>query len=732
MKYRKIKTLLNKKNTHEIFHFLRNAKESERGVLFEYFLLELFKGNGWHVKQNGKKNDFGADLLLFKSALEQTPSFIVQAKNLSRALTYDQTKIELIKFEEKSSKKFKCNNFLVFTLNGFTKSALKLESLGVSLNDHKDIAKLIKTYSVENYLKKPSILLAPHNKKTYRKIKQLSKKKVSFAVIQATGTGKSYLISSQLNDLNKNKKALFVAPTHILIQKQSEKVSWLKNVEYKTYNQVMEEGQSGRLKDLYSLIILDELHRAGANEWQVGIQQLIELNKSAIISGYSATPIRYLDNCRNMSKELFGNNVVYGPDLMTSIATGILRKPKYITAVYQTEDSLSKQFKFNSDIIKGALANWCGHKAIETVLKDLNLSNGNKFIVFCDNEKKLSEIKIQLEYAIKKIAVKNDKEISVEIDQVTYKNSKRKNLEIIERFEQDSDSLKLLFSVNMLNEGIHVEKINGVFLFRKTSSPNIYFQQIGRALSSAAAINPIIIDFVQNSENLFDFNFEKEFSSSILKLNKIRKNHGFRKIELINSIFSRNYTREFFEIINKISDNANPWKVKYQQLKDFYLKNGHCNVAQRSSPLGKFVSRIRDDYKNGRLSQDKIGKLNEIHFNFNYLDSKWISSFHHCLKEADENGMLPINGFDSESKRFYDSMRRLNRKNAVPIEKRIVLDRHGFIWNSYDFAWSRNFLNALILKHDGDDLSTYCKKTSTIGKWIYKHKEELKNFNFKL
>lgn len=48
----------------------------------------------------------------------------------------------------------------------------------------------------------------------------------------------------------------------------------------------------------------------------------------------------------------------------------------------------------------------------------------------------------------------------------------------------ESDKLKLLFCIDMLNEGVHVEGISGVILFRPTISPTIYKQQIGRALTA--------------------------------------------------------------------------------------------------------------------------------------------------------------------------------------------------------------------------------------------------------
>jgi superfamily II DNA or RNA helicase len=57
----------------------------------------------------------------------------------------------------------------------------------------------------------------------------------------------------------------------------------------------MEDNQSERLEDNYSLIIIDELHCSGAEKWQAFIERLLELNSKALFCGYIATPIRYLD-----------------------------------------------------------------------------------------------------------------------------------------------------------------------------------------------------------------------------------------------------------------------------------------------------------------------------------------------------------------------------------------------------------------------------------------------------
>ena len=56
----------------------------------------------------------------------------------------------------------------------------------------------------------------------------------------------------------------------------------------------------------------------------------------------------------------------------------------------------------------------------------------------------------------------------------------------------------------MLNEGVHVEGVDGVVLLRPTVSPTLYLQQVGRALATGRGKGkqPVIFDIVNNFESL--------------------------------------------------------------------------------------------------------------------------------------------------------------------------------------------------------------------------------------
>ena len=90
-----------------------------------------------------------------------------------------------------------------------------------------------------------------------------------------------------------------------------------------------------------------------------------------------------------------------------------------------------------------------------------------KYIVFCANVKHLQEMQKQSKKWFHAI----DPEYHC---YTVYADSSDSDREF-EKFQTDSsDHLKLLYCIDMLNEGVHVRGISGVILFRPTVSPIIY------------------------------------------------------------------------------------------------------------------------------------------------------------------------------------------------------------------------------------------------------------------
>ena len=56
------------------------------------------------------------------------------------------------------------------------------------------------------------------------------------------------------------------------------------------------------------------------------------------------------------------------------------------------------------------------------------------------------------------------------------------------------------------------------------------------------------------------------------------------------------------------------WETNYVALCSFKKENGHCNVPQSFSTLGRWVSKQRQRRRNGQLSASKTKRLDDIGF----------------------------------------------------------------------------------------------------------------------
>ena len=57
------------------------------------------------------------------------------------------------------------------------------------------------------------------------------------------------------------------------------------------------------------------------------------------------------------------------------------------------------------------------------------------------------------------------------------------------------------------------------------------------------------------------------------------------------------------------------WERSFRKAEEFYLKYGHLRITKdggEDQPLGRWISTQRKNYKKGKLSEERIQKLNKI------------------------------------------------------------------------------------------------------------------------
>lgn len=551
-----------------------------------------------------------------------------------------------------------------------------------------------------------TINLFKHNEEAYEKVASLLNKYNKAAVIHPTGSGKSF-IAFKLADDNKDKRFLWASPSEYIFRTQVQNLRReypevsVDNIEFFTYAKlmVMEESEIQNIKPDY--IILDEFHRCGAAGWSTGVERLLKICDKAKVVGLSATHIRYLDGQRNMAKELFNNNIASQITLGEAMVLGILKAPKYVTAIYNYSDELKKYHKWISHLRQQGLKKEA-EKYLEMLRRSLERSiglkevfnkhitkNDGKYIIFCAGYDHMQEM----------IMLSKDWFSDIDKSPHVYElfSEDKKSLRQFEDFKQDSsEHLKLLFCIDMLNEGVHVGNIDGVILFRPTVSPIIYKQQIGRALTAAKQDGTVIIDAVNNFENLYSIDSINIEMKQAIEYYRERGE-------------SDRIVCDYFEIEDEVQESrflfgklekllAAPWEHYYKKAVEYYSAHGDLEVpgnyiCDDGTCLGNWIGNIRSARKTGsrwyKLTDDQINRLNAIGMRWeNKVDYEWNRCYAAAKKFYEYNGHLRvvISYIDEDGIKLGNWIARQRqyrlKGNKVLTEDRIkMLDDIGMIWN---------------------------------------------------
>lgn len=158
-----------------------------------------------------------------------------------------------------------------------------------------------------------------------------------------------------------------------------------------------------------------------------------------------------------------------------------------------------------------------------------------------------------------------------------------------------NENLKLMFSVNMLNEGYHLPDIDGVVMMRPTKSPTVYMQQMGRALAIGNSSNrPVIIDLVDNFDSI---RIIKEVTDKLVEEygKNTEKTDRNKKFEIFD------YTRDVEEVAQKIEDLCKKKTLTIKEKIDLferYIEENpnetiHNDTVFEGYPIGMYLIFIR-------------------------------------------------------------------------------------------------------------------------------------------
>ena len=597
------------------------------------------------------------------------------------------------------------------------------------------------------------IELFEHNQNAYESAVSLMNEAGKAAIIHPTGTGKSF-IGFKLCEDYPDKVICWLSPSDYIFKTQLENLSKAasgyqpENVKFFTYAKLMNMNEDELSAIRPDFIILDEFHRCGAQEWGKGVSVLLKMFESIPVLGMSATNVRYLDNQRDMALELFDGNIASEMTLGEAIVRGILSPPTYILSVFSYKKDLAK-YKNRVKRAQNRAVRDEAEKYYEALRRALDKADGldlvfqkhikeknGKYIVFCANADHMQEMLNKVPEWFGKIDAAPHIYSAYSDDPATSK--------AFREFKEDSsEHLKLLFCINMLNEGVHVEKIDGVILFRPTISPIIYKQQIGRALSASKDKEPVIFDIVNNIENLYSIGaIQQEMQIAInyyhfLGMDEKIVSDRFKIVDEVQNV------RKIFDQLNDTLSAS--WDMMYGFAIQYYNEHGNLEVPRRyKTPdgysLGHWIFTQRRVYRGeayGTLGKDRIEKLEAIGMVWDSIrDISWQRYYDLAKAYYDEHGDLNVpsdykkaNGDDLLA---WIHRIRTYRKSGIQSsylteERMAALDKIGMIWNVPDYLWEENYAGALEFYRKNGHLdipSHYCASNGLkLGAWIRRQRD---------
>lgn len=424
-------------------------------------------------------------------------------------------------------------------------------------------------------------------------------------VVAATGLGKTYLSAF---DSLKYERVLFIAHREEILKQAEDsfnKVRKNSNSGYFTgdrkdkdcstlFATVQTLGQKKYLnesyfpKDSFDYIIIDEFHHAAAGNYT----NIINYFQPKFLLGLTATPER-MDN-----KDVFAlcdYNVAYEVRLKESINKGWLVPFRYYGVFDETDYTKIdyRNGKYDETELEKALMI---NKRAELILRHYKKYESKRAMGFCSSR---SHANYMAGYFCE-----NGIESCAVISGTHLKYSMNRD-EAVKKLKKGD--IKVIFSVDMFNEGIDIPSIDLVMFLRPTESSTIFLQQLGRGLRKSIGKKYLnVLDFIGNYKraNLIPFFLCGRISSSE------REGRGYMPEE---DEYPEDCFVDFdFRLIDLFKRQAKEKSSIFELLKDDYFRVKE-DIKKRPMRLEMFTYMDDDLYEN-------IVKRTETNIFNNYLE----------------------------------------------------------------------------------------------------------------
>ena len=596
--------------------------------------IKIFEGKGFHPKGYIFHKDKQTDIMIGSSNLTQ--SALAENQEWNLFFSSNTQKDIVLKVEEEFDKQWKQSISLT------EEWIEKYQKVYVKPVRHETIkiSKEIKP----NYMQK-NALESLDNLRNNNKDKAL--------LISATGTGKTYLAAFDVKSVHP-KRMLFVVHRRSIAIKAMEtfktiikdKSMGLFSGDTKDINcdyvfstiQTIYKSENRQLfsKEEFDYIIIDEVHKAGANSYQ----ELVNYFKPQFLLGMSATPERS-DNFDIY--KMFDYNIAYEIRLQQAMEYDLLCPFHYYGITDMTIDDHVIDDKSDFNLL-------VDEKRVDYVIDKINdygysgdRVHGLIFVSRKEEAHRISEMFNQRGF---------------NTCALTGEASEKQRQEAMDSLESNEDgSLDYIFTVDIFNEGIDIPKVNQVVMLRPTQSSIIFIQQLGRGLRKNNEKDyVVVIDFIGN--------YEKNFFIPIA----LSGNTNFNKDNLRRFVSEGNLiipgasTIQFDEISKKRIFNAIDL-ARFNDIK--YIKDSYKDLKAK---IGK-IPELEDFEKYGAIDVQRI------------FQNKSLGSYHEFLKKYEKDYKVTFSKQEEDYLKFI-STKLSSGKRVQELETiRLAIEKKANLMN---------------------------------------------------
>lgn len=316
----------------------------------------------------------------------------------------------------------------------------------------------------------------------------------------ATGVGKTYLAAF---DSAKYERVLFVAHREEILKQAAVSFKNVRNSDdygffygkqkdtdkAVIFASVATLGRNEYLKedffkpDYFDYLVIDEFHHAVNDQYQ----RIVNYFKPQFLLGLTATPER-MDG-KNIY-EICDYNVPYEIPLKEAINKGVL-VPFHYYGIYDETDYSSLHLVKGRYDEKELNETYIGNvKRYDLIYKYYMKYRSKRALGFCCSRQHAEEMAKEFcKRGIEAVAVYSNAD-------GVFSEDRDKAIEKLKKQE-----IRVIFSVDMFNEGVDIASLDMVMFLRPTESPIVFLQQLGRGLRISKGKEYLnVLDFIGNYE----------------------------------------------------------------------------------------------------------------------------------------------------------------------------------------------------------------------------------------